>query len=96
MEEYQNNLNLAVTEYSVNDLCENDVITTNFEFLGVQSLAYVERNKATVYEKIGLLKRRGKIKPSGFNTYELCEFDRSKMYSSRAKAFNDFEPVRDV
>lgn len=96
MEEYQNNLNLAVTEYSVNDLCENDVITTNFEFLGVQSLAYVERNKAAVYEKIGLLKRRGKTKPSGFNLYELCEFDIKKMYSSRAEAFNDFESVRDI
>lgn len=96
MEEYQNNLNLAVTEYSVNDLCENDVITTNFEFLGVQSLAYVERNKATIYEKIGLLKRLGRTKPSGFNTYELCQFDRNKMYPSKAKAFEDFESVRDV
>lgn len=96
MDEYQNNLNLAVTEYSGADLCENDVITTNFELLGNQSLAYVEIHKATLYEFIGLLKRTGKTKPSGLNLYELCQFDRSKMYSSKAKAFDDFKKVRNV
>lgn len=90
MEEYENNSNLAVVEYSGTDLCENDVITTNFEILGADTLAYVEKNKATIYEKMGLLKRTGKSKPSGFNLYELCWFDRSKMYPSKKEAFADF------
>lgn len=94
--EYENNLNLAVVEYDAETFEENDVITTNFEFLSDRTLGYVEKEKAVIYEKLGLLKRTGKSKPSGFNLYELCSFDKKKMYSSLNEAVVDFKQVGDV